>query len=94
MDAVIYVDTEAIHPVANGEWHHTRLNHVPAPGERITMLCGLVATAEFAHVSQRDTHGVPHTCWNCDYVYRREHDLDIWPGHPALSTRPAPRPRT
>ncbi|MFE0025512.1 zinc finger protein [Amycolatopsis sp. NPDC059021] len=93
MDAVIYVDTDAIHPVADGRWHHARLTRVPQPGETVTMLCGLTAAAEFEQSAQRDSRGVPQTCWDCDLVYRREHDLDVWPGHPALPRRPVPHPR-
>ncbi|MFE0026863.1 hypothetical protein [Amycolatopsis sp. NPDC059021] len=85
MGAVIYVDTAAIHPVVDGVWHHTRLTGVPAPGEAVTMLCGIAAPAEFERSDLRDGHGVPHMCWSCDLVYRREHDLDVWPGHPRLA---------
>ncbi|MFD9961919.1 zinc finger protein [Amycolatopsis sp. NPDC058986] len=93
MGAVIYVDTNAIHPVVDGRWHHTRLARVPEPGETVTMLCGVSAAAEFAQSQLRDSHGAPQTCWDCDLIYRREHDLDVWPGHPALSPQPVPHPR-
>ncbi|MFD9894263.1 hypothetical protein ACFWY9_33355 [Amycolatopsis sp. NPDC059027] len=94
MSAVIYIDTDAIRPVVDGKWHHARLTHVPEPGEAITMLCGASSTAEFERSNRRDDHGAPHMCWDCDLVYRREHDMDVWPGHPALSRVPVPHPRS
>ncbi|MFD2459820.1 hypothetical protein ACFSYJ_14490 [Amycolatopsis samaneae] len=90
---MIYLDPEKIHPGVDGVWHHTRLTCVPSPGDPITMLCGILAAAEFEQVDRRDTHGVPRTCWNCDYLYRHEHGIDIWPGHPAVPSRSAPHPR-
>ncbi|MFD9894102.1 hypothetical protein ACFWY9_32535 [Amycolatopsis sp. NPDC059027] len=93
MGAVIHVDPAAIHPVVEGVWHHARLTRVPEPGEVITMLCGASAAAEFEQSGRRDAHGAPHTCWACDLIYRREHGLDVWPGHPALHGRPVPHPR-
>ncbi|MFD9890417.1 zinc finger protein [Amycolatopsis sp. NPDC059027] len=81
MNALIYVNLDAVHPVVDGIWHRARFSHVPRPGEAITMLCGVSVVAEFDQGCQRDTHGVPRQCWDCDLVYRREHGIDPPPRH-------------
>jgi hypothetical protein len=73
--AVIHIDPEAIHPVVEGEWHRTRVTGIPAPGQGITMLCGLAAVAEFRPLSDRRAHGVPHQCSRCEAIYRRERGI-------------------
>lgn len=93
MSAVIYIDPQSIHPVINGEWHRTRLAAIPAPGQGITMLCGVVATATFEPLDQRRAHGVPTQCWRCDLAYRRAHGIAVPPGHPGLKQPPTPHPR-
>ncbi|GAA4544484.1 zinc finger protein [Amycolatopsis samaneae] len=84
MIALIYVDTRAILPVVDGTWHRARFTHVPSPGEPITTLCGVSAVTEFELLDRRDVHGVPRQCWSCDLLYRRQHGIDVWPGHPGL----------
>jgi len=95
MTALIYVDTEAIHPVVDGEWHRADLCRVPMPGEEITMLCGVAAVAEFEDLVRRRDHP-PRQCWHCDLVYRRRRGIAVPPEHPGLIPRiprPAPKPR-
>jgi len=75
VSAMIYIDPAAIHPVIDGEWHRTRLTGIPQPGQGVTMLCGVTASAEFEPVEQRRTHGVPRQCPRCDLIYRREHGI-------------------
>lgn len=84
MTAVIYVDLEAVLPVIDGEWHRVDLGRVPMPGEELTMLCGITATAEFENLVRRRDHP-PRQCWNCDKVYRIRKGIAP-PGSP-------PRPR-
>ena len=69
MDALIYLDLEALHPVVDGKWHRVDLHRVPMPGEKITMLCGVKATAEFVDLVRRRDYP-PQQCWDCDGVYR------------------------
>jgi len=73
--AVIYLDTEALHPVIDGEWHRTRLTGIPKPGQGITMLCGETASAAFEPLEQRRAHGVPTSCPRCDAIHRRERGI-------------------
>ena len=93
MSAVIYVDLDAILPVINGVWHRIELTRMPEPGEGLTMLCGVTATAEFDHLDRRRSHGTPTECWNCDLIYRRKHGIPALPSHPGLRVRPQPHPR-
>ncbi len=74
-DAVIYIDPEAIHPVVDGKWHRTRLTGIPQAGQRVTMLCGVTASAAFRPLGQRRDHGVPTACPPCDSLYRRERGI-------------------
>ncbi|GAA4537668.1 hypothetical protein GCM10023192_38330 [Amycolatopsis samaneae] len=96
MSALIYVSLEHIHPVVDGIWHRARLTEVPAPGEAVRMLCGLVAAAEYDDVRGRDLHGVPRQCWSCECVYREENGFVPPPGgYPpgcASELRSVPRP--
>lgn len=87
MTAVIYIDPQAIHPVVDGVWHRTRLLRFPEPGQGITMLCGVTASATFEPLSQRRTHGIPTECPDCDQIYRREHHI------PQAQDRLRPSPR-
>lgn len=92
MTALIYVDIEALHPVIEGEWHRVDLHRVPMPGEKITMLCGVTAVAEFEDLVRRRDHP-PHQCWGCDLAYRRRKGIAVPPEHPGLAPRRTPRPR-
>ncbi|GAA4532351.1 hypothetical protein [Amycolatopsis samaneae] len=98
MSAVIYVDLAHLHPIVDGVWHRAWLDHLPAPGEGVAMLCGLVATAEYHDRGQRDAHGVPAQCWSCEREYREAMGYSPPPGgYPPLSRRsvirPVPHPR-
>ncbi|MFD9961447.1 hypothetical protein [Amycolatopsis sp. NPDC058986] len=94
MSALIYVDLAHLHPVVDGVWHRAWLTHLPAPGEGVAMLCGLVATAEYCDRLDRDTHGVPVQCWDCEREYRAELGYSPPPGgYPTASHRPVPYPR-
>lgn len=85
MTATIYVDLDTVHPVINGEWHRARLQNMPQSGDPITMLCGLVATAEYERRDNRP-QGRPQTCCSaCDREYRLQH------GIPVRTPAPAPR---
>ncbi|GAB3146987.1 hypothetical protein GCM10027258_39670 [Amycolatopsis stemonae] len=73
--AVIYLDPLAIHPVINGEWHRARLAEIPQPGDTITMICGISATAAFQPVGQRRRRQIPRQCPRCDDICRREQGI-------------------
>ncbi|GAA4533897.1 zinc finger protein [Amycolatopsis samaneae] len=90
MSALIYLNLDAVHPVVDGRWHRARLTSVPLPGEKITMLCGVTADAEFERPREHAARGAPTQCWDCDLVYRREHGIDILPQHPGIRRERAP----
>lgn len=90
MSARIYIDLNAIHPVIGNIWHRIQLPGYPTPGEQITMLCGASAEAEFDRLENRRAHGTPTTCWACDYLYRRNNNIEIPKDHPGI---PSPRAR-
>lgn len=85
MTAVIYVDLDSVHPVVDGEWHRARFQNMPQSGESVTMLCGLVASAEYERSDNRRRDAPPTCCWACDRAYRQ------MVGIPVRSPAPAPR---
>ncbi|OAP24199.1 zinc finger protein [Amycolatopsis rubida] len=72
MAALIFIYLEHVRPVVDGVWHRARLTSVPAPGEHITMLCGLEAAAAFAPHGQRRARCIPTQCLPCDAAYREQ----------------------
>ncbi|WP_328611762.1 hypothetical protein OG943_22465 [Amycolatopsis sp. NBC_00345] len=91
MTALIYIDPQAIHPVINGTWHRARLHAIPEPGQGITMLCGATGAAAFETLERRRDHGAPETCFDCEAVFMREHDMPVPPNHPSFKPRPTRR---
>ncbi|GAA4549998.1 hypothetical protein GCM10023192_73410 [Amycolatopsis samaneae] len=89
-EAVLYIDTSALYPVVGDTWHRARLTRVPEPDEQLTMLCGLSASAAFAHVSKRDAFRVPRQCWDCERIFRREHGFPPPPSPPTATHRREP----
>jgi hypothetical protein len=90
MTAQIVIDLDHIRPVSGGRWHRVaRLQRLPQPGERITMLCGRVDEAEYISAVGQVT---PSTCWHCDLAYRRREGIPVRPDHPALSGAVSPMP--
>lgn len=87
MDAVIYLDVAHIHPVVGGVWHRTDVPEVPEPGQQVTMLCGLVASAVFERYDQRSANGPLRQCPYCDLIYRQSLGWVVPSGHPAARTR-------
>ncbi|MET9267007.1 hypothetical protein [Amycolatopsis sp. NPDC004079] len=85
--ALIYINPQAIHPVVDGVWHWTRLSAIPAPGEIVTMLCGVTAEAAFVPLQDRCTRGAPTQCPYCDVAYRRSLGWHIPARHPGLRPR-------
>lgn len=75
MTALIYVDLDLVHPVVNGEWHRARFQNMPQSGQPITMLCGLVAAAEYERSDNRLRDRPPTCCWSCDDEYRRQRGI-------------------
>ncbi len=73
MAALIYLDTQTVHPVINGKWH--RLAGALEPAEAITTLCGITDTPMFMPLSERRSHGIPRQCDECDTIYRRGHGI-------------------
>lgn len=72
MSARIMIDLDSVHPVFGGVWHRAKFTHVPAPGESIVTFCGLTEAAEFV---AGESHPTITTCWPCDLVYRRQHNI-------------------
>lgn len=89
MTVRIYLDLDRLHLVVNGLRHRANLRRVPDPGDRVTMLCGLVEEVEYTHA--RETLPV-RTCWTCDLRYRRKLGHAIPPTHPGLDSQAAPTP--
>jgi hypothetical protein len=81
MTVRIYLDLDKLHLVVNGLRHRAQLTHVPDPGERVTMLCGLVDVAAYTASPERPAR----TCWTCDLRYRRNLGFAIPQTHPGLS---------
>lgn len=75
MNAEIYMDTQALRPVINGEWH--QLTDVLEPGLTFTTLCGISGTATFKPLSERRKHGIPRQCARCDAVCRRDRGIPL-----------------
>lgn len=75
MTALIYVDPDVVHPVVDGVWHRMLLQSMPQSGEPVTMMCGLVASAEYERLDNRRRDQPPTCCWDCDGVYRRRHSI-------------------
>lgn len=91
MTALIYIDTESMHPVINGVWHRGRFTSVPEPGQLITMLCGVTAAAAFEPLAHRQDHGAPKTCFDCEAAVMREQGMPVPPNHPSLAPKAAKR---
>ncbi|MEV6445981.1 hypothetical protein [Amycolatopsis sp. NPDC051716] len=72
MNALIYIDLDSVHPVIDGVWHRASPTSMPDPGDRITMLCGAAAVAEYERLERRREHGTPTMCPRCDVVYRQQ----------------------
>ena len=71
MSARIFVDLDTVHPVIDGTWHRARFRAFPQPGERIRMLCGTQADAEFGDMKERrETPGL-RECESCTNAYRQ-----------------------
>ncbi|WP_406638040.1 hypothetical protein [Amycolatopsis sp. WGS_07] len=83
MDAVIYLDLAHIHPVVERVWHRTDVTEVPDPGQPVTMLCGLIASAAFERYDQRSVHGPLTQCQYCDLIYRQSLGWVVPFGHRA-----------
>jgi hypothetical protein len=82
MGARIMVEVPHVRPVIDGKWHFTYLTKWPVPGDTVTTLCGLSEPAEY---DNNGSQAVVRTCWNCDFIYRREAGIP-WYGptpHPA-----------
>ncbi|MFE3175922.1 zinc finger protein [Amycolatopsis sp. NPDC059090] len=86
MAALIFIYLEHVRPVVDGVWHRARLTSVPAPGEHITMLCGLKAVAAFAPHEQRGARCIPTQCLPCDAAYREQLGWSV-PKRPAKPKR-------
>lgn len=89
MAALIYVDLANVHPVIDGVWHRASLLAMPDPGQGITMLCGVTATAEYERLDNRNRARPPTCCWDCDAKYRRIQGIP----HRSTGQLPTPRPR-
>lgn len=77
MTATIYIEPLLIQPVIAGEWHRTRLTEIPAPGQVITMLCGVSDAVAFKLSDERRQRRILRQCERCDVVYRREQGIPL-----------------
>ena len=75
MAALIYLDTQTVHPVINGEWQ--RLAGALEPAEAITTLCGISDTPMFMPLSERRSRCIPRQCDVCDTIYRRGQGIPL-----------------
>lgn len=92
MTVRVYLDLDRLHFLVAGQRHRARLAHVPTPGERLVLLCGLADTVVYTDAPTR----AAETCWLCDLKYRRGLGLPIPPNHPGLqqaAPKPSPSPR-